>query len=166
MNLRRQSAWLSVIALTTATVSSVPTGAQPIHWENFLKRSDPVWATIPQRFDHGTFAGNGTLGLTIFQDGPTAIRFAMGRNDVTSHAHDNTRLLMGGFCLATHGTITGGELRTDLWNAEIRGTIKTETGRRDVPYDGSRDPTGRGHRLLGIRRRNTDARGRGCPKRP
>ena len=128
MNLRQQSTRLGAVVLVTALVFPMPAGAQPIDWENFLKRNDPVWAALPQRFDHGAFAGNGTLGLTIFQDGPTALRFAMGRNDVTSHAHDNTRLLMGGLRLTTQGKITGGELRTDLWNAEIRGTIKTEAG--------------------------------------
>lgn len=106
----------------------MPVGGQSIDWEKFLNRSDPVWIALPQRFDHGAFAGNGTLGLTIFQEGPTAMRFAMGRNDVTSHAHDNTRLLMGGLRLTTRAKITGGELRIDLWNAEIRGTLKTEGG--------------------------------------
>lgn len=115
------------LAATVSIVTSVAR-AQPVDWEKFLVRSDPVWIALPQRFDHGAFAGNGTLGLTIFQEGPTAMRFAMGRNDVTSHAHDNTRLLMGGLRLATHGNITGGQLRIDLWNAEIRGVLKTESG--------------------------------------
>ena len=98
-------------------------------------RNDPVWTALPQKFDHGAFAGNGTLGVTIFQEHTNALRFAMGRNDVTSHAHDNTRLLMGGLRLTTKGKITGGELRIDLWNAEIRGTAKTTAGA--VTFHGS-----------------------------
>jgi hypothetical protein len=103
-------------------------GTDPVDWPAFLQRSDPVWVELPQQFDHGAFAGNGTLGLTIYQEGSNAVRFAMGRNDVTSRAHDNTRLLMGGLCLKTQGKISGGELRIDLWNAEIRGTLTTDAG--------------------------------------
>ena len=99
-----------------------------LDWVAFLGRNDPVWTALPQKFDHGAFAGNGTLGLTVFQEGTNALRFAMGRNDLTSRAHDNTRLLMGGLRLTTKGKITGGELRTDLWNAEIRSTVKTTVG--------------------------------------
>ena len=94
----------------------------------FLGRNDPVWTELPQKFDHGAFAGNGTLGVTIYQDDANALRFDMGRNDVTSRARDNARLLMGGLRLTTKGKITGGELRTDLWNAEIRGTVQTTAG--------------------------------------
>jgi len=93
-----------------------------------LEKVDPMWDALPQKFDHGAFAGNGTLGLTVFQEDKKALRFAMGRNDVTSRARDNTRLLMGGLRLTTRGKIIGGELRTDLWNAEIRGTVATAAG--------------------------------------
>ena len=97
-------------------------------WAAFLNRQDPVWGALPQKFDHGAFAGNGTLGLTIFQEGENALRFAMGRNDITSRARDNARLLIGGLRLTTKGKLIGGELRIDLWNAEIRGSAKTELG--------------------------------------
>ena len=102
--------------------------ADTVDWAAFLGRNDPVWAALPKKFDHGAFAGNGTLGLTVFQEDAKALRFAMGRNDVTSHARDNARLLMGGLRLTTKGKIIGGKLRTDLWNAEIRGTVATDAG--------------------------------------
>jgi len=116
------------ILLTLVIILSVTAQAQALDWAAFLARNDPVWVALPQKFDHGAFAGNGTLGLTIYQESSNALRFAMGRNDVTSHAHDNTRLLMGGLRLTTKGQISGGTLRIDLWNAEIRGTVTTAAG--------------------------------------
>ena len=107
--------------------ASEPTAAG-IDWPAFLGRNDPVWVALPKKFDHGAFAGNGMLGTTVFLESANALRFAMGRSDVTSHARDNARLLMGGLRLSTKGKIIGGELRTDLWNAEIRGTVATESG--------------------------------------
>lgn len=99
-----------------------------IDWCNFLKRHDPVWKVLPQRFDHGAFLGNGLIGTTIFQESDYAIRFGMGRSDVTDHRFDNGRLLMGGLVLQTRGKISGGNLRTSLWNAETTGKVSTERG--------------------------------------
>ena len=118
----------SIILFYAAFSFCIAAKAADIDWKAFLKRSDPVWTALPEKFDHGAFAGNGTLGLTVFQENATAMRFAMGRNDVTSHVRDNARLQMGGLCLATKGKITDGELRTNLWDAEIHGRIKTEAG--------------------------------------
>ncbi len=112
----------------TTQRAAVGTATPKVDWPAFLHRQDPVWVALPQRFDHGAFAGNGTLGLTVYQEEAQTMRFAMGRNDVTSRARDNTRLLMGGLRLTTKGGITGGELRTDLWNAEIGGTVTTAVG--------------------------------------
>ena len=142
-----------LITLLTGIVTGGPVNNAKLDWAAFLGRNDPVWIALPQKFDHGAFAGNGTLGVTVFQEHTNVLRFAMGRNDVTSHAHDNTRLLMGGLRLTTKGKITGGELRTDLWNAEIRGTIKTTAGAVNftalvhAPAECCR------HRLFGFRRR-------------
>jgi len=116
-----------LLTLLTGIVTGEPEVGK-LDWAAFLGRNDPVWTALPQKFDHGAFAGNGTLGLTVFQEDTNALRSAMGRNDVTSRARDNMRLLLGGLRLTTKGKITGGELRTHLWNAEIRGTVKTTAG--------------------------------------
>ena len=99
-----------------------------INWSEFLKRSDPIWTSLPQKFDHGAFAGNGLIGTTIFQAGPSTIRFAMGRSDVTEHRRDNTRLLLGGLHLNLSGKIKSGTLRTILYDAEVQGTLETDKG--------------------------------------
>jgi hypothetical protein len=83
---------------------------------------------MPQKFNHGAFLGNGLLGATIFQDGNNQIRFEIGRSDITDHRRDNARLPLGGILLKTNGQIQSGTLRTDLWNAEVRGEIITDKG--------------------------------------
>ncbi|MDR1341352.1 MAG: hypothetical protein LBK58_15065 [Prevotellaceae bacterium] len=99
-----------------------------IDWQTFLAKQDPVREKLPQKFDHGAFLGNGLLGTTIFQDGQQQIRFEIGRSDVTDHRRDNGRLPVGGLLLKTAGQIRSGTLRTDLWNAEVRGEITTDRG--------------------------------------
>jgi hypothetical protein len=109
--------------------SSVLHSSDKVDWEKFLSRQDPVWEKLPTRFDHGAFLGNGMLGTTIFQDGGQAIRFEIGRSDVTDHRRDNARLPIGGMLLKTVGKIQSGTLRTDLWNAEVRGEVVTDKGK-------------------------------------
>ncbi|MDR1814271.1 MAG: alpha-L-fucosidase, partial [Tannerella sp.] len=98
-------------------------------WQEFLSKQDPIWETLPQKFDHGAFLGNGLLGTTIYQEGDNALRFEIGRSDVTDHRRDNGRLPIGGMLLKTTGKILSGTLRTDLWNAEVRGEITTDKGK-------------------------------------
>ena len=81
-----------------------------------------------RRFDDGAFLGNGLMGATIYRDGDHRFRWEMGRADVTEHRRDNARLPIGGLVLTTAGTIQGGRLRLDLWNAEVRGEIRTDKG--------------------------------------
>jgi hypothetical protein len=98
-------------------------------WPAFLARHDLVWEVLPDTFDHGAFLGNGLLGTTVYRDGPGRLRFELGRSDVTDHRRDNGRLPIGGLVLKTAGAIASGTLRTDLWNAEVRGEVVTDKGR-------------------------------------
>ncbi|NQU52731.1 MAG: Tat pathway signal sequence domain protein, partial [Bacteroidetes bacterium] len=52
----------------------------------------------------------------------------MGRSDVTTHRRDNSRLPIGRLLLETKGEIISGEMRLDLWNAEVTATVKTNKG--------------------------------------
>ena len=117
----------TICVMTLLTTCLVHAQAE-VNWAEFLKRSDPVWTSLPQKFDHGAFAGNGLIGTTIFQQGPSTLRFAMGRSDVTEHRRDNTRLLLGGLNLNLSGKIKEGTLRTILHDAEIQGTLETDKG--------------------------------------
>lgn len=99
-----------------------------VEWPAFIARHDMIWHTLPGDFDCGAFLGNGMLGATIYQDGDNRLRFEMGRADVTEHRRDNARLPIGGLVLTTAGKIESGTMRLDLWNAEVRGSIKTDKG--------------------------------------
>jgi hypothetical protein len=100
-----------------------------VDWPTFLGRNDLVWEWLPGRFDHGAFLGNGLLGATVYRDGESVLRFELGRTDVTEHRRDNARLPIGGLRLHTVGKIQDGTLRLDLWNAELRGEVRTDQGR-------------------------------------
>lgn len=100
-----------------------------VDWPEFLARHDLIWEVLPAKFDHGAFLGNGLLGTTVYSDGPDRLRFEIGRSDVTDRRRDNGRLPIGGLVLTTAGAITTGTLRTDLWNAEVRGELATDKGR-------------------------------------
>jgi hypothetical protein len=99
-----------------------------VDWPQFMGRHDLTWDAMPDNFDYGAFLGNGMLGTTIYQDGPNRLRWEMGRSDVTEHRRDNARLPIGGLILTTVGTIQSGTMRMDLWNAEVRGTVRTDKG--------------------------------------
>lgn len=103
--------------------------ADRVDWPAFLSRHDLVFETLPTRFDHGAFLGNGLMGAMIYADGPDRLRFEIGRSDVTDRRFDNARLPIGGMVLKTAGLIQSGTLRIALWDAETRGELVTDRGR-------------------------------------
>jgi hypothetical protein len=113
----------------TSLLAEERTVAVKVDWTTFLGRHDLIWEALPAQFDHGAFLGNGLLGTTIYTEGKNRLRFEIGRSDVTDHRRDNARIPIGGMILTTAGTITNGTLRTDLWNAEVRGELLTDKGR-------------------------------------
>lgn len=122
-----------VVLGTSSCITVVPDEAgdmvkPDIDWAGFLGKHDIIWETLPQRFDHGIYHGNGLLGCMIYQDAPNRLRWEMGRSDVTEHRRDNNRLPIGGMGLETVGKILDGNARLDLWNAESTGEIRTEKG--------------------------------------
>ncbi len=126
---------VAAIALMAASAAA-PSQSRPmvltqIDWPAFLARQDMVWDSLPNQFDCGAFLGNGMLGATIYQDGDNHLRIEMGRSDVTEHRRDNARLPIGGLVLTSAGKIQGGSMRLDLWNAQVRGTIRTDKGSID-----------------------------------
>ena len=118
--------------------------ADGIDWASFLRKQDPVWERLPANWWEAPFLGNGLMGTMVRQTAPQTIRFDIDRADVQEHRPVATgaagetggfdalwarsRLPIGYFSLATVGTITGGLLRLDLWNAELTGEIQTEKG--------------------------------------
>lgn len=87
----------------TLTVGCASTQSPPasvvkaqVDWPSFIARHDVFWDTLPAKFDHGAFLGNGMLGATIYQEGVNHLRFEMGLADFTEHRRDNARLPIGG----------------------------------------------------------------------
>jgi alpha-L-fucosidase 2 len=124
-------------SLARSTALAIPLAfflASPIHaqvvekidWKSFLARHDLVWDRLPDRFESAAFTGNGHLGSMVFTtDKGQSLKWQMGRSDVT---FSTSRLPIGDLVLKPQGRITSGEMRLDLWNAEVRGHLKTDKG--------------------------------------
>ncbi|MDE7141535.1 MAG: alpha-L-fucosidase, partial [Muribaculaceae bacterium] len=109
--------------------------APEIDWPAFMARQDLVWDRLPSSWADAPFTGNGTLGAyATFDAGSNALRFEAGNSMVHDHRRDDSsiygrgRLLVGTFLLRPKGKVIAGDCRMDLWNAEIRGTLRTSLG--------------------------------------
>lgn len=107
-----------------------------VNWASHLQQHDLVWNSIPKDYFAGAFVGNGLMGTILFKDDQLAntLRFEIGRTDVYDHrtaapsAYETSRLPIGQLLLTTVGVATKVNIRTDLWNAEIRGELTTTAG--------------------------------------
>ena len=107
-----------------------------VDWPNYLAQHDLTWNKMPKDYFEGAFVGNGLLGAILFQDDqlPNTLRFEIGRTDVYDHrtpepsAYETSRLPIGQLLITPVGKILTTHLRTDLWNAEIRGELVTSEG--------------------------------------
>jgi alpha-L-fucosidase 2 len=97
-----------------------------VDWEKCLSRHDLVWSRLPDRWDNGAFLGNGQMGAMILA-GKNLVTFdwQIGRSDVT---FNGSRIPIGDLNMKPSGKIESGTARLDLWNAEARGTLKTDKG--------------------------------------
>ena len=122
--------FISAAALLFACVSLLTDGraevVDKIDWKSFLSRHDMVWKRLPDRFENAAYTGNGLTGAMVFtSDKGQSLRWQMGRSDV---AFMTARIPIGDLIMKPQGRIESGEMRLDLWNAEVRGTIKTDKG--------------------------------------
>ncbi len=110
---------------------------ETVQWEAFLANHDMVWDTMPRAWYEGPVLGNGMLGAMLYQDGPTQmLRMELGRSDAIDHrdrshgptAFSKPRLPIGHFCFVFPEPITHCQMRLDLWNAELRGSIGSAAG--------------------------------------
>ena len=134
---------LCLLALCSV-VSAAPdfkTSAAAIDYEAFLKQHDMTWDRIPTRWEVAPYTGNGNIGFLFYQaegDAKNVISLYVGRHDYYDHRapHEGneylwiyrSRLPLGHFKLSSEGDITAVDLRLDLWNAELTGTIETTAG--------------------------------------
>ena len=108
-----------------------------IDWGGFLARHDLVWKRLPASWREAAFLGNGQLAMSMWQEpGKNALRFTVDRGDVYDRrdeswgwcAYSRPRYHVGDFQLHPVGEITGLDMRQDLYNAELRGTLTTRKG--------------------------------------
>ncbi len=115
-----------------------------LNWSDFLSQHDIVYKRLPENYYEGAYVGNGLLGTILYRDNlkPNSIRFDIGRSDVYDHRSaemlkgkypsGKVRLPIGQLLLSPVGIISKTDLRIDLWNAEIRGTITTDKGKIEL----------------------------------
>lgn len=97
-----------------------------IDWPEFMARHDLVWKRLPDRWESGAFMGNGLLGANVYTtDVGHSLQWRIGRTDVVDHG---SRIPIGDFVLVTSGDLVDADLRLELWNAELTGTITTTKG--------------------------------------
>jgi hypothetical protein len=125
-----------ILTMVMQLHAQTPSVKLAIDWPKFLSQHDMVWDTMPADYFEGAFVGNGLLGAILFKDDqqPNTLRFEIGRTDVYDHrtpepsAYETSRLPIGQLLLTPVGEIIKTSLRTDLWNAEIRGELTTTAG--------------------------------------
>jgi hypothetical protein len=115
-----------------------------VDWPAYMAEQDQVFKRVPQLWDEAPFVGNGVMGSMIFQTAENQLTIQIGRGDVQEHRMasgkhaannvlpDSSRLPVGYFTLDTVGKIKGCDLRLNLWDAEISGTISTDKGDLDI----------------------------------
>jgi len=117
--------------------------AQPANqkeWSDYMQHTRIFWDSLGTDYFDGIIAGNGSLGVNMYREGAYAIRFDIGRSDVTDqrpHYPDSMfaeqlishpRLPIGKMLLHTTGSILSASIFLDIYNAEARGTINTTAG--------------------------------------
>jgi hypothetical protein len=103
-----------------------------VDWPAFLQRNDMVWSQLPNGWDNGPFLGNGCLGTILWLNQDNVLRFEISRSDLYDHRriegqytvlHSQCRLPNGQFLLNLGSSKLTGNMRLDLWNAELRGNV-------------------------------------------
>ena len=105
-----------------------------IQWESFMQAQMLKWDSISDNYYTGILLGNGQLGTNIYKENNQAIRFDIGRSDVTDQRPHNSdtvafeqllsrpRLPIGKMLLNTNGAIL------DSWMVnERKKTLNIET---------------------------------------
>ncbi|MEP7231268.1 MAG: glycoside hydrolase family 95-like protein [Ginsengibacter sp.] len=118
-----------------------------IDWKDFLSTQDPVWDTLTGYFYDGPMTGNGLIGTVMHKmdknrfDGDTnKILFEINRTDLVDSCSRRpegyywSRMQVGRFEFKPKGVINSTNLRIDLRNAEVVGTIITSEGKIHIRH--------------------------------
>lgn len=127
--------WAVLYSCCMALQAKKPLVREQVDWAQFMERQDMVWEVLPNYWYEAPFLGNGRLGLMVYQEpGKNCIRLETGDSEVHDHRPEkgllgNPRLLTGHFVIYPKGQIKTGDMRLDLWNAELTACIETTEGR-------------------------------------
>jgi hypothetical protein len=135
----KQPIVLLLLACLVAGNNHAQTIRRDIRWQPFMDRQALIWDSISPDYYTGMLLGNGLMGANIYEENDHAIRFDIGRSDVTGQRPHNdsvftesllthARLPIGRMTLQTNGKIIGAHMRLDIYNAEASGTIRTTAG--------------------------------------
>ena len=121
-----------------ANASNAPDASKPkIDWEKALAKNDLVWTNgIGDLWGESAFIANGLTGASIYRmpGDEWILRWELGRTDVAAEYHipgidwSIPRVPIGNIVMQPSTAVTHTEMRLDIWNAEARGSIKTEKG--------------------------------------
>ncbi|GEM_PF-4995195 len=111
-------------------MTSLPT----IDWPGFLSAHDPIWDRLPRRWEEAPFVGNGLVGALLFVRNNRLIlsigRSDVGKLDFPGQFKRGNRMVIGEVQAVFNEDLffSGADLRMDLWNAEITGTLSSNLG--------------------------------------
>lgn len=106
-----------------------------------MKDHDLQWKEVPADMTEAPHFGNGLIGSMIWVD-ENKIRLQVFRSDVHDHAdhtygwtaYSRPRYQIGYFTIKPKGKITDCDLRQDIYNAELKGSINTSLGSLKIDH--------------------------------
>ncbi|EDM36892.1 hypothetical protein PBAL39_18499 [Pedobacter sp. BAL39] len=104
------------------------TGKPLFSWAEFMARQSMRWDSVSTNPNTGLLLGNGLLNTNIYKESENAIRFDIGRSDLSGIAMPLSGGRTGKMLLKTRGKITAVKLELDLYNATAKGIISTTSG--------------------------------------
>jgi len=120
------------------------TGSSPfpdIDWREMMSAHDILWEVVPKDMTEAPHFGNGLVGSMFWTDN-NEIRLQVFRSDVHDHAdytygwtaYSRPRYQIGYFTIKPKGEITDCDLRQDIYNAELKGSINTSLGSLKIDH--------------------------------
>jgi alpha-L-fucosidase 2 len=136
----KKSAGLTFGAMVLPVSYIFPEGGSPgiranINWKEMMRNHDLLWKKVPADMTEAPHLGNGLIGSMIWIE-ENRIRLQVFRTDIHDHADDTygwtaysrPRYQIGYFLMEPKGEIMSCDLRLDIYNAELYGSVQTSLG--------------------------------------
>ena len=113
-----------------------------IDWKEMMRNHDLIWKKVPSDMTEAPHFGNGLIGSMIWTEEKNNIRLQVFRTDVHDHAnhtygwtaYSRPRYQIGYFLIKPKGNIINCDLRQDIYNAELNGSINTTLGKLKINH--------------------------------